>query len=242
MYVSYLKAFFNWCYREELIPSNPAARLQKPKVPEKVVAAFTPEHIERLLAVCDTSTNIGFRDYVIVMVLLDTGMRVSELCSLCVSDVHLKYVKVNGKGQREREIGLHSDVGKLLWKYINKYRVFYGIDTDRVFVGEKGPLTVRGVEYIVRKVREKSDIRIDRASPHVFRHTHSKEYLKRGGDLFKLSRELGHANVNITARTYLADFKSSDARDDHDKYSPIGDIKPRGSKDDKGGGRGKKRK
>ena len=64
-----------------------------------------------------------------------------------------------------------------------------------------------------------------RISPHVFRHTHSKRYLKRGGDIFKLSRELGHSNVQITSRVYLGDYKSSDARDDHDKYSAVEDIK-----------------
>lgn len=239
-YIIYLKAFFNWCYREELVPSNPAARLQKPKVPEKVVSAFTSEQLDKLMLACDTSTNNGFRDYVIMLVLLDTGMRVSELANLCISDVHVKYVKVNGKGQKEREIGLHSDVSKLLWKYINKYRGLRGIESDRVFLGEKGPLSTSGLEYIVGKIKKKSGIEGMRVSPHVFRHTHSKQYLKRGGDIFKLSRELGHANVQVTANIYLADFKSSDARDDHDKYSVIEDIKPKGPKDGKGGRKGRR--
>ncbi len=239
MYVAYLKAFFNWCYMDELIPSNPAVRLQKPKVPEKVVTAFTTEHLEKLAAACDISTNNGFRDYVVMMVLLDTGMRVSELASLRVSDVHVRYVKVDGKGQKEREIGLHPDVSKLLWKYINKYRGLYGVGSDFVFVGKRGALTTSGLEYIVRRVKEKSGIDGMRVTPHVFRHTHSKQYLKRGGDLFKLSRELGHANVNITANIYLGDFKSSDARDDHDKYSSVGDMKIEKSKEGKKGKKGK---
>ncbi len=240
-YVSYLKAFFHWCYMEELTPSDVAVRLQIPKVPEKVVAAFTSEQQDKLVAACDTSTRNGFRNYVIVMVLLDTGMRVSELCGLRLSDVHPKYVKVNGKGHKEREIGLHPNVSKLLWKYVNKERVLYNCETEFVFVGERGALTARGVSWIVEKIKEKSGIEIGRSSPHVYRHTHSKEYLKRGGDLFKLSRELGHSNVSVTANIYLGDFKSSDARDDHDKYSPVGDIKPKGPKGDKGCGRRKKR-
>jgi integrase/recombinase XerD len=224
-HVSYLKAFFNWCFQEDLIPSNPAARLKSPKVPEKVVAAFTPEQVEQLLSVCDTSTNIGFRDYVIMLVLLDTGMRVSELAELRLSDVHTKYVKVYGKGNKEREIGLHAEVSKLLWKYVNKYRVQSSVDTDIVFLSERGPLKVSGVEYVIGKIKQKCGIDGMRISPHVFRHTHSKRYLKRGGDIFKLSRELGHSNVQITSRVYLGDYKSSDARDDHDKYSAVEDIK-----------------
>ena len=238
-HVSHLKAFFNWCYQEELIEKDPAARLQKPKVPEKVVAALTPEQTDKLLGVCDLGTNVGFRDYVIMLLFLDTGMRVSELADLRLSDVNTKYVKVRGKGHKEREIGLHPDVSKLLWKYVNKYRVLHGFDSDFVFIGEKGPLTPSGLGYIIRKTKKKSGIDGMRVSPHVFRHTHSKQYLKRGGDLFKLSRELGHANVQITGRVYLADYKSSDARDDHDKYSPIEDIKPKGPKNGKGGIRGK---
>jgi integrase/recombinase XerD len=241
MYISYLKAFFSWCYQEEYVEKDPAARLKKPKVPDKVVAAFTQEHLDKLLEVCDTGTNNGFRDYVILLVLLDTGMRVSELCGLRLSDVYPKYVRVDGKGQKEREIGLHSDVSKLLRKYISKCRPSYASNSEYVFLGRQGPLTISGVEYIIKKLKNKSGIDISRATPHVFRHTHSKQYLKRGGDLFKLSRELGHASVQVTAKIYLGDYKSSDARDDHDKYSPIEDIKPKGLRDNKGGGKGKKR-
>ncbi len=240
MYVAYLKAFFRWCYMEELVPSDPAARLQKPKVPEKVVTALAQEQLDKLAAVCDTSTNIGFRDYVIMMVFLDTGMRVSELADLRLSNVHAKYVKVDGKGQKEREIGLHPEVSKLLWKYVNKYRVSSCFDSDHVFLGKRGPLTSSGLRDIIERLKEKSGIDGMRVSPHVFRHTHSKQYLKRGGDIFKLSRELGHANVQITANIYLGDFKSSDARSDHDKYSPIGDMKIGKIKEDKKSKKGKK--
>ena len=62
-------------------------------------------------------------------------------------------------------------------------------------------------------------------TPHTMRHTFSKRYLKNGGDLFKLSRELGHSSVQITGNVYLGDFKSEDARQDHDKFSPIEDMR-----------------
>ena len=81
-----------------------------------MVSALTPEQIEKVLAACDTETLNGFRDYVMLLVFLDTGMRISELQQLCLSDVHSRHVKVHGKGQKEREIGLHPNVGKLLWK------------------------------------------------------------------------------------------------------------------------------
>jgi integrase/recombinase XerD len=71
------------------------------------------------------------------------------------------------------------------------------------------------------------------------RHTFSKRYLKNGGDLFKLSRELGHSSIQITSETYLADFNSTDAREDHDRFSPLGDVKLGKVKDGKKGKRDK---
>jgi integrase/recombinase XerD len=174
-----------------------------------------------------------------LLLLLDTGMRVSELCSLCLSDVHPRYVKVHGKGQKEREIGLHPDMSKLLWKYINKHRVLFGTQDDHVFVGEKGPLTVSGVETIFDNLEKQAAIANVRITPHVMRHTFSKRYLKNGGDLFKLSRELGHSSVQITGNTYLADFNSTDAREDHERFSPLGDVKFGNVKDGKKTKKGK---
>jgi integrase/recombinase XerD len=238
-YVATIKAFFNWCVTEDLLTASPAARLKKPKEPKKIRTTLTPEQVEQLLAVCDTSTRAGFRNYVMLLLLLDTGMRVSELCGLCLSDIYPRYVKVHGKGQKEREIGLHPDMSKLLWKYINKHRVLFGIQDDHLFVGEKGPLTVSGVETIFDNLEKQAGIANVRVTPHVMRHTFSKRYLKNGGDLFKLSRELGHSSVQITGNTYLADFNSTDAREDHDRFSPLGDVKFGKVKDGKLGKRRK---
>lgn len=78
-YVRVFKAFFHWCYQEELIDHNPATRLAPPKPPTRIVPTLTPEHIEKMLATCDRNTDIGFRDYVILLLLFDTGMRISEI-------------------------------------------------------------------------------------------------------------------------------------------------------------------
>ncbi len=90
-----------------------------------------------MLATCDTNTSAGFRDYVILLVLLDTGMRISELCGLRLADIQDRYVKVTGKGRKEREIGLHPNVARLVWRYVNKYRPsIEGIES--VFLGRGG--------------------------------------------------------------------------------------------------------
>jgi len=223
-YTKMVKAFFKWCMNEELLKVDPSTRLAVPKVPQLVTATFTPEQIEAMLAICDTSKNAGYRDYVLLLTLLDTGMRVSELCSLRISDVHDRHIKVMGKGRKEREIGLHPEVSKLLWKYIHKYRFTTDPNEDHVFLGKKGALTISGIESLFNRIERKSGVTGVRVSPHTVRHTFAKWYLMRGGELFKLSRELGHSGVQITGNTYLGDFNSTNARQDHESFSPIGGL------------------
>jgi integrase/recombinase XerD len=224
-HVRVIKAFFSWCVEEELLEKSPALRLAMPKIPKRVIVTLSSAQIDKILASCDVSTVQGFRDYVILVLLLDTGMRVSELVSLRLSNVYSRYVKVLGKGMKEREIGLHPDVSRLLWMYIQKYRDASAWPSeDRVFLGRKGALTTEGIEQVFQRVEVASGIEGVRFSPHTMRHTFSKQYLKNGGDLFKLSRELGHSDVQVTGRVYLGDFHSSDAREDHSTFSPIIDI------------------
>ncbi|GCE05421.1 tyrosine-type recombinase/integrase [Dictyobacter aurantiacus] len=231
-YVRSIKRLFGWCMEEDLLDTNPASRLVQPKAPEYIVPTFTPEHIEKMLASCDQSTPEGFRNYVLLLVFLDTGMRLSELCGLKLSDIdsQFRYVKVFGKGRKEREIGLHPEVGKLIWKYIHKYRKVADPDEQTLFTGRYGePLKNRGVSNIIHNIKRECGFENMRVSPHVFRHTFAKYYLKRGGEIFKLSREMGHSTVQIT-ELYLKDFHSGEARQEHSTYSPIGDLNLRGKK------------
>lgn len=223
-YVRAVKAFFGWCFNEELIASDPSARLVQPKAPDYLIPTFSIEHIEKMLATCDTSTAEGFRNYVVLLILLDTGMRVSELCGLKVTDIHDRYVRVFGKGRKEREIGLHPEVAKLLWKYIHKYRKPADQDEQALFIGRRGePLHYSGVQSMLKVVKKASGIEGVRVSAHTFRHTFAKFYLERGGEVFKLSREMGHSTIQVT-EIYLKDYRSSEARREHTAYSPIGEI------------------
>lgn len=229
-YVRSVKRLFSWCFDEELLNANPASRLVQPKAPDYLIPTFTTEHVERMLSTCDQSTTEGFRNYVLLLVLLDTGMRVSELCGLKVTDVQDRYVKVFGKGRKEREIGLHPEVGKLLWKYIHKHRRPADSNETALFIGKRGePLKLNGVQTVLKKVKRESGLEGVRVSPHTFRHTFAKFYLQRGGEVFKLSREMGHGTIQVT-ELYLKDFRSSEARREHTTFSPIGEINLRGKK------------
>jgi integrase/recombinase XerD len=219
-YIRVWKAFFNWCYQEDLIPTNPAGRLKPPKAPQRVTPTFTDEHIEMMIAVCDTSTPFGFRDYVILLLLLDTGIRLAEIAGLTLADIHDGYIKVTGKGRKDREVGIHPDVSKLLWKYVHKYRKPADPDERALFIGRKGVMTSVGIGLVIKRIQRESGLSDIKLTPHVFRHTHSKMYMDNGGDLFKLSRELGHSSVQVT-KIYLEDFGSTEARKDHNSYTPL---------------------
>jgi integrase/recombinase XerD len=218
------KVFFNWCYQEELIEKNPVIRLSSPKPVERVLPAFTEEQVQMMFMSLDTSTEMGFRDYLILLLLLDTGIRLSEIAGLEVANVHDTYIKVMGKGSKEREVGVHPDVSKVLWKYIHKYRHPKDPDEKVLLLGTgKGsgkPLGQGGIKHLMDRLKKATGITGVRLSAHVFRHTFAKMYLKEGGELFKLSRELGHSDVKTT-QVYLKDFVSADARKEHSHYSPI---------------------
>jgi len=223
-YVQVIKGFFNWCHSEELISTNPAHRLKLPAVPDYMIPTFTSEHIKAMLDACDLSTVLGYRDYTLMLVLLETGIRVSELCGLCVQDVHDDYIRVVGKGNKEREVGISPDVAKLLWKYIHHHRKPAYDKEVRVFVNRYGqPVTPNGVEQLLIDVKNRAAIEGVRVSAHTFRHTFARMYLEQGGEIYRLSRLMGHSSVEITEE-YLKDFKVRAARQEQEKFSPVGSL------------------
>lgn len=223
LYIRIWKVFFNWCYQEELLDMNPVNRLKSPKAEKRIKQTFTTEQVQVILDSCDLSTEIGFRDYVIFSLMADTGLRLSEIVSLSVDSVYPTYIRVFGKGRREREIGLHPEVSKLLWKYINKRRRATK-DETALFLGRKGPLGKSGIEDIIKRAKERCGLDVTQFSAHIFRHTFSKQYIDHGGDVLRLSRELGHSDVKIT-EIYLRDFSSTDARKEHSSRSVFNDVK-----------------
>ncbi|GCE05597.1 tyrosine-type recombinase/integrase [Dictyobacter aurantiacus] len=231
VYIRRWKTFFSWCLAEELIAKNPALRLEYPKVDDKVLDTFTVEQIDNMLKVFDLSTDAGFRDYVIILLMLDTGLRRSEIASLKVEDVHDTYISVFGKGRKERQIGIHPQIGTLLWKYIHKYRRPGRPDEPILFISLSKrnyglPFGRGGMEGLMKRLKALTNIDDVRLSAHTFRHTFACMYLDEGGDLFSLSRELGHTNVKTTER-YLRSFTSKNARQHHTAHSPINRIQLR---------------
>ena len=148
-YVRVLKAFFAWANREEYLGSNPMAAIAMPKSATKIINTFTDDQVAKLTDVCLRSSVNGHRNLTILLLFLDSGLRVSELIGIQLDDVNLPegYIIVRqGKGSKERVIPIGSIVQKSLWKYINLYRTRPLTDNvTSLFLTSSGlPLTRNG--------------------------------------------------------------------------------------------------
>lgn len=222
-YVTIVRAFFAWCMAEGLLEGqpDPTKRLPRIRIPHYVITTFAPEQVAAMIDACDLDSPLGFRDYTMLLVLLDTGIRISELCGLTLDNVHDDYLTVFGKGSKEREVGIAPTAARALWKYVHHYRRARDEKEPRVFLGRYGmPMNPNSAWHELKKIGQRAGIEGTRMSPHTFRHTFARAWLENGGEVFKLSRVLGHAGMYIT-EVYLKDFQSREARVEHAKYSPV---------------------
>jgi integrase/recombinase XerD len=169
----------------------------------------------------------GNRDFAILLLLMDTGIRASELCGLRLGDIQDGYINVFGKGSKEREVGLGPNAARALWKYVNQYRKELSPkqSEEHVFIGQGGiPLERNGLYQALRRIGARAGIEGVRLSPHTFRHTFARAWLENGGEIFKLSRVLGHSEMQTT-QVYLRDFQSREARVEHAQFSPVERLK-----------------
>jgi len=225
-YLRSLRIFFSWMVSEGIIETNPFDLVKIPRAPRKIIPTFSDSQIRQLLNIIDTSTAEGYRNFTIIMTLLDTAMRVSELCTLKLDNVWLEdgMLKVLGKGNKERVVPMGKQVQRLLWHYINRYRPEPArANTDFLFLTLEGrPLTKDRVEKIMTYYGKKAGISGVRCSPHTLRHTAAVRFLRNGGDVFSLQRMLGHTSLEMTRRyCELADI---DVKRAHLTASPVDNL------------------
>ena len=157
-YCRAIGAFFGYLHCEGLIESNPMEKVKMPRVPQKIVPAFSEREIEKLLAQPDKRRDRGFRDYALLITFIDTGARLSELAGLKESDVDLEagYLRVTGRGSKERYIPFGQKVAKALLKYRLKHRP-QPLATDRFWLTVDGrPLDPGRIEKIVGEYCKKA--------------------------------------------------------------------------------------
>lgn len=207
-YLRVLKRFLHWLSREEdyeaVVSSKLPSRIDMPKLEQKVTEIFTPEQIKALLAACGQEYNqeLRVRDRAIVSVLIDTGIRASELTGLTLDNTFLDpldaHLKVFGKGGKWREVALGHRSLVELRRYITRYR-HASKEEGRVFLNRyDAPLTVWGLDQLIERLGKWAGVEGVRCSPHTFRHTFAVNYLQATGDVYRLSRIMGHNSVKVT--------------------------------------------
>jgi integrase/recombinase XerD len=211
--------------KEGKIKKDPTAFMESPKIGTRLPDFLTIKEVERLLEQPDLSKDLGIRDRAILELLYGSGLRVSELISLSIEDINLgeSFIKVYGKGQRERIVPIGSKASKFLRIYTEEIRPRLqrsSKDSSFLFLTNRStPFTRQGLWKIVKGYSRKALIGKN-ITPHVLRHSFATHLLYNNADLRSLQEMLGHANVTTT-QIYTQVTKGK-LKEIHARYHPRG--------------------
>lgn len=219
-YIRGLRAFFNWLYKQGYTSENRLANLKPPKAQTKIAQILTADEIKIIFSLLDITTCAGCRNQAILLMLLDTGIRCSELVNLKLDDVNIDdgYLKVMGKGGKERIVPFGVIVQRALLRYVPHFRNSPLFGINHFFLTLDGlPITTNSLKLIFQRLAIKSGIK--RFHSHLCRHTFATNYLINGGDVFSLQHILGHTSLEMV-RHYV-NLASSHVTVQQRKFSPM---------------------
>ena len=200
----YLGMFFRWAADRYDIP-DPTVKVAAPRRPKLLPRNLSPEQVEALFDACNDSSNFE-RDRLLVLVPLNTGLRRGEVAAMKKDDLR-ESVRLLGKGRKERYVPISPSLADELREIGNQKYIW---TTD-----EGGRLAERGVEAAYTRIFDRANVP---EGPHSLRHTFATNYLRAGGDIYRLSRILGHSSVTVTQR-YLH-LLHDDLIEEHRLISP----------------------
>lgn len=198
-YVRTLKVFSSWLADDNYTTGNVLTKLKRPKLPETMIEILTQTEIESLFAELNPKCYSGNRLTCILSLMLDTGIRASELCSLTLENVNLpdNYIKVMGKGKKERVVPFGANTKKALLTYINTWRAALESPSLNLFLDLNGnPVTYNNLVHLFKNLGNK--VGIPRLHPHLLRHSMAVNYLMEHKDVVTLKFLLGHTTVSTT--------------------------------------------
>jgi integrase/recombinase XerD len=226
---TYLRAIRAACNRwvgEGLLRKSPFQGVKLPRLPEKVKPPLTADQLQALLGAVDYASPQGPRDAALLAILTDTVSRTSEITGLKMAHLNLpeRYIRVCGKGRQERMVPYGMRTQKLIYKYVNFYRLVpRDSGQDFLFLTGNGrPLTRQRVYAIVRKYARKAGIDTVPCSPHALRRSGCVRWIVNGGDIFSLQKLSGHKSLNVL-RKYV-ELSPSDVKALHEKFSPLDNL------------------
>ncbi|MBU3154772.1 tyrosine-type recombinase/integrase [Clostridium estertheticum] len=224
-----MRAFFVYCINEEYVIVNPCLKVSWQRVPKTLINTFTDLEIINMVDAFDYLNYLNARNKTIIAFLVDTGARNAETCGVLNNNIKDNFVLIKGKGNKERQVGLSSELKKIMMKY-NRIKDYYFkdkvINHENYFLSNTGlPLTVETIEGVVKTAGEIAGVRKEiRCSPHTIRHYFAQKQLRNKLDIYSLSRILGHENVMIT-KIYLQSIKDEEIVNMSIKTSPLTSVR-----------------
>jgi len=203
--ISGIKSFYKFCVIEKLVESSPAELLEQPKLPLHLPEVLSVEEIEKIIALIDLSLPMGHRNLAIIETLYGSGLRVSELINIKLSDIYFdeKYMKITGKGSKQRLVPLSDKTIEQInfWLKERSHITIKPKHEDFLFLNRRGAKMSRiMVFYIIEKLKKDAGIN-KKISPHTFRHSFATHLLEGGANLRAIQQLLGHSSI-ITTEIY----------------------------------------
>jgi integrase/recombinase XerD len=201
--ISGIKHFYKFLILENYVQINPAELLETPRIKRKLPVFLSVEEIDLILSFIDRSTPEGERNIAMLETLYSCGLRVSELISLKLTNLHVNegFISVIGKGNKERLIPIGKSALKLIQNYVINHRNHIAIkknSEDMIFLSKRGtPITRQMVFYVLKDLAEKAGIK-KQLSPHTFRHSFATHLVEGGADLRAVQEMLGHESITTT--------------------------------------------
>jgi integrase/recombinase XerD len=229
-----LSALWTWAVQERLVEQHILRQVDRPDPEKPAINPFTKSDIEVMIKVCNRSrayTRPGkrectharptaLRDKAIILLLVDTGIRASELCKLSTENTDLKNrrVTVQGKGSKERVLPVSARTAQIIWRYLNDRRPTPRCNNNRLFLNKDGmPLTRDALRHLITSLGHRAGVA--KAHPHRFRHTFAIQFLRNGGNGYVLQTLLGHSTMEMV-RIYLK-IARQDVEESHRHASPV---------------------
>ncbi len=218
------KVFFRYAYDEGYTSTLLTSKIKNAKGDKVIIRTFSEQEIKRMINYFQGHDYLTIRNKVILLILIDTGIRLGELISLTEEQIKYDYIIIKGKGAKERVVPKSPLLSKWLIKYLSVYKSYfqYRVIPDNIFLSKNAkPLSSAAIDKILKEVGKACDISHDvRMSAHTFRHTYAQFQLKNGLDIYSLSRLLGHESISIT-QTYLNGLRDREVLEQAQKTSPL---------------------
>lgn len=201
--ISGLRSFFNYLVFEDYRETNPLDLIESPKIGRKLPDTLSTSEIDKLISAIDLSNAQGERNRAMLELLYSCGLRVTELVTLKLSDLffHEGFIKVTGKGDKQRFVPIGNQTIKYINIYKNEIRNHLKIENeykDTLFLNRRGKQLTRAMIFtIIKQLAEKIDLNKN-ISPHTFRHSFATHLLENGADLRAIQLMLGHESITTT--------------------------------------------